>query len=110
MLITYLRQINVDFLYADHIFLTFQQNNVKEIEVQPSKNFSLICNWLLENKLCVRFGEDKAKSFLSSSKRKIEKAIPLNVQYKDIQIKYYSKVTYLGCILEKILSCHTCYK
>ena len=67
-------------------------------------NFSLICDWFVDNKLSIHFGEDKTKSILFSSKRKIKKAIPLNIQYKDIKIKQYSKVTYLGCILDETLS------
>ena len=44
------------------------------------------------------------KSILFSGKRKIKKASPLNIQYKDIKIKQYSKVTYLGCVLDETLS------
>ena len=58
----------------------------------------------MDNKLSIHFGEDKTKSILFSSKRKIKKANPLNIQYKDIKIKQYSKVTYLGCILDETLS------
>ena len=29
---------------------------------------------------------------------------PLNIQYKDKKVKQYSKVTYLGCISDEILS------
>ena len=58
----------------------------------------------MDNKLSIHFGEDKTKSILFSSKRKIKKASPLNIQYKDIKIKQYSKVTYLGCILDETLS------
>ena len=29
---------------------------------------------------------------------------PLNIQYKDKKVKQYSKVTYLGCIFDEILS------
>ena len=91
-------------LYADDTCLIFQHNDIKEIEIQLNKNFSLICNWFVDNKLSIHFGEDKTKSILFSSKRKIKKAIPLNIQYKDIKIKQYSKVTYLGCILDETLS------
>ena len=56
----------------------------------------------MDNKLSIHFGEDK-KSILFSSKRKVKKASPLNIQYKD-KIKQYSKVTYLGCILDETLS------
>ena len=70
------------------------------MEIQLNKNFSLICDWFAENKLSIYFRVDKTKSILFSSKRKIKKASPLNIQYKDkIKIKQYKKVTYLGCIL-----------
>ena len=91
-------------LYADDTCLIFQHNDIKEIENQLNKNFSLICDWFVDNKLSIHFGEDKTKSILFSSKRKIKKASPLNIQYKDIKIKQYSKVNYLGCILDETLS------
>ena len=90
-------------LYADTC-LIFQHSDIKEIERQLNKNFSLICDWFVDNKLSIHFGEDKTKSILFSSKHKAKTAIPLNIQYKDIKIKQYSKVTYLGCILDETLS------
>jgi len=91
-------------LYADDTCLIFQHKDIKVIEHQLNKNFSSICDWFVDNKLSIHFGEDKTKSILFSSKRKIGKAIPLNIQYGDIKIKQYSKVTYLGCILDETLS------
>ena len=88
-------------LYGDDTCLIFQHNDIKEIEIQLNKNFSLICDWFVDNKLSINFGEDKTKSILFSNKRKVKKASPLNIQYKDIKIKQYSKVTYLGCILDE---------
>ena len=58
----------------------------------------------MNNKPTIHLGEDKTKSILFISKRKIKKASPLNIQYKDIKIKQYIKVTYLPCILDGILS------
>ena len=92
------------FLYADYTCLIFQHNDIKEIEIQLKKTFSLLCDWFVDNKLSIHFGEDKTKSILFSSKRKIKKASPLNIQNKDIKIKQYTKVTCLGCILDKKLS------
>ena len=42
------------------------------------------------------------KSF--ASKRKIKKIPKLKINYKNIQIKQHSKVTYLGCILDETMS------
>ena len=91
-------------LYADDTCLIFQHNDIKEIKIQLNKNFSLICDWFVDNKLSIHFGEDKTKSILFSSKRQVKKASPLNIQYKDKKIKQYSEVTYLGCILDETLS------
>ena len=85
-------------LYADNTCLIFQHKDVSKIETALNKNFSIICDWFVDNKLNIRFGEDKTKSILSGSKHKIKNSNPLNIQYNDIKIKQYSKVTYLGCI------------
>ena len=48
-------------LYADDTCLIFQHNDIKEIEIQLNKNFSLICDWFVDNKLSIHFGEDKTQ-------------------------------------------------
>ena len=82
----------------------FQPNDIKEIEIQLDKNFSLICDWFMDNELSTHFDEDKIRSILFSSKRKIKKAGPLNTQYKDIKINQFTEVKYLGCIYHQTLS------
>ena len=64
----------------------------------------MLCEWFVDNKLSIHFGEDKPKSILFGSKHKIKKSKSLNIQYNDIKIKQYSKVTYLGCIFDETLS------
>ena len=63
-------------------------------------------DWFVDNKLSIHFGEYKvnSKSILFSSKSKIKKASPLNIQDKGKKVKQYSKVTYLGCIFDETLS------
>ena len=91
-------------LYADDTCLIFQHKDIREIEAVLNRNFSSLCDWFVDNKLSIHFGEDKTKSILFSSKLKVKRAQSLNIQYKNIQIKQYSKVTYLGCILDETLS------
>ena len=91
-------------LYADDTCLIFQHKDITEIESALNKNFSMLCDWFVDNKLSIHFGEDKTKSILFGSKHKIKKSKPLNIQYNDIKIKQYSKVTYLGCIFDETLS------
>ena len=64
----------------------------------------MYCDWFADNKLSIYFGEGKTKSVVFGSKPKIKKSKPLNIQYNDIKLKQYSKVTYLGCIFNKTLS------
>ena len=73
----------------------------QQIEHQINKNFSLICDWFVENKLSTHFQEDETKSILFSSESKIRKASPLNIQYKEVKIKQYTKVKYSDSILSK---------
>ena len=52
-------------------------------------------------------GENKTKSILFASKRKIKKLPKLSFSYKNIKTKQHSKVrlkTYLGCILDETIS------
>ena len=46
----------------------------------------------------------KIKLILFSSKSKVKKINPLNIQYNGKKVKQYTKVTYLGCIHDKTLS------
>ena len=91
-------------LYAVDTCLLFQHKNTMVIKEQLNKNFQSLCDWFLDNKLSVHFGEDKTKSILFGSKIKIKNASSLNIEYNNIKIKQYRKVTYLGCILDNNLS------
>ena len=84
--------------------LYFQGKYVIEIEKQLNGDLINICEWFVDNRLIIHFGEDKTKSILFASKRKIKNVPKLNINYKNIQIKQHSKVTYLGCILDETMS------
>ena len=92
------------FLYADDSCLIFQGKDVIEIEKQLNEDFTNICEWFVDNRLSIHFGEDKTKSILFASKRKVKKVPQLKINYKNMQIKQHSKVTYLGCILDETMS------
>ena len=59
---------------------------------------------VLDNKLIIHFGEDKTTLILFTTKYKKKSTNELNITYKNVSIKQYSKVTYLGCILDEHLS------
>ena len=91
-------------LYADDSCLIYQHKDVREIEQMLNKNFSDLCDWFVDNKLSIHFGDDKTKCILFASKNKVKKAEPLNINYYGIEIKQHSKVNYLGCIFDESLS------
>ena len=47
---------------------------------------------------------DKTKSILSSPKHRWISVGQIDISYKDAKIKQYSKVTYLGCVLDECLT------
>ena len=91
-------------LYADDSCLIFQHKEVKVIENQLSIAFSNICDWFVDNKLSIHFGEDKTKSILFCPKRKLSKVEKLHIHYGNVTIKQHSSVTYLGCVLDESFS------
>ena len=56
------------FLYTDDTCLLFQHKDLERIKEELTKNFSNICDWFVDNKLSIQFGEDKTKSILFSTK------------------------------------------
>ena len=48
-------------LYADDTCLGFTDKNIKTIESNLNKNFNSLCDWFVENKLSIHFGEEKLK-------------------------------------------------
>ena len=91
-------------LITDDACLTFQHENVKEIEDQLNLNFSSLCDWFIDNKLSIHLGEDMTKSILFGNELNIKRAELLNIIYGNVKIKRYTKVTCLGCILDESLS------
>ena len=51
------------FLYADDTCLVFQSKNFKDIEKQLNEDFANICDWFIDNKLSIHFGQDKVHPF-----------------------------------------------
>ena len=90
-------------LYADDTCLGVTDENIETIENKLNKNFNSR-DWFVENKLSIHFGDDKTKSIVFGSKRRLKKLDMLDIKRGDIKITQYNKVTYLGCILDDDLS------
>ena len=65
----------------------------KKMEKQINKNFEIICDSFLDNKLGIHFGG--IKFILFASKHKIKSSGKLNVRYKNIKIRQHSQVNIL---------------
>ena len=91
-------------LYADDACLIFSDKSVNDIEEQLNKNFYSLCDWFVDNKLSIHFGEDKTKSILFRKTNKHSGNKKLDIRRGDIKIKQHTSVTYLGCILDEDLS------
>ena len=91
-------------LYADNTCLLCQHEDLDRINKELTKNFYNTCDWFVDNKLSIHFGEDKTKSILFSTKNKKKKIGTLEIKYGNNNIKQYSKVTYLGCKLDENMS------
>ena len=87
-------------IYADESCLVFQHKHVTHL----NNDFSNLCEWFLDNKLSIHFGEDKTKSVLFGAKRKLRKVIKRNITYQSVDIKQNFQVTCLGCILDETMS------
>ena len=71
--------------YVDDSCLMYQHRDVNETEKQLNKDFENACDWwFVNNKLSIHFDQDKTKSILLASKRKIK--------YKNIKIKPHSRL------------------
>ena len=82
----------------------FQHKHVTKIETHSNNDFSNLCEWFLDNKPSIHFGEDKTKSILFGTKHKLRKVGKLNITYQGIDIKQNSQVTYLDSVLDETMS------
>ena len=50
-------------LYADDTCLIYTGKDIKTIKEQLNTDFSSLCDWFIDNKLSVHFGDEKTKSY-----------------------------------------------
>ena len=72
--------------------------------MQLIRDFSSVCDWFVDSKLSIHFGQDKTKWILFATIHKLRNARPLNIVYNGMEIKQHAKVKYLECILDESLS------
>ena len=67
-------------LYADGTCIYYQHRNIQKIENVLNKEFSSLCEWFIDNKLSIHFGEDKTKAILFT-RNKTEAKLNICFQY-----------------------------
>ena len=92
------------YLYADDSCLLYIGKDIKVIEKNLNENFNSLCNWFVENKLSIHFGEDKTKSILFGTKRRLKEDDKIEINRGEIKIKQHFEVKYLGCLFDSNLS------
>ena len=66
--------------YADDSCLVFPHEDVNKIENQLQEEFCNICDWFVDNKLIIHFGEEETKSIFFASKFKRKMMEKLNMK------------------------------
>ena len=73
----------------------------QDIENVLNKKFANVCDWFVDNKSSIYFGEDKTKCILFSRDKNLSE---LSITYNNNRIKQYRLVEFLGCSLDANLN------
>ena len=87
-------------LYADDTCLVFQAKDLGTISDRLNTEFNKLCDWFLDNKLSIHFGEDKTTSILLTGKNR-PKAENLNISRGSIKVAQHKEINYLGCLFDE---------
>ena len=68
--------------YADDPCLMYQHKDIAKIEKILNEDFENVCDWFVDNKLSIHFGDGKTKSIIFGSKRRAKNICKLNIRYK----------------------------
>ena len=74
-----------------------------QIKKQLNEDFENLCEWFVDNKFSIHFGDNKTKSTIFASKRRAKNIHYLYIKLKDIHIEHLEE-TYLGCVLDEMMS------
>ena len=69
--------------------LIYTGKDIQKSEEQLNSDFTSLCEWFIDSKLSVHFGEEKTKSILFGTKRQLR---DLNLKYGDIEVHMAAKV------------------
>ena len=81
------------YLYANDTCIFYQHEDVKKIENVLNKDFLSLCQWFIDNKLSIHFGEDRTKSILFSKTRDLRE---INISFAEYSVKQHETIEYFG--------------
>ena len=87
-------------MYADDTCLVFQAKDLDTISDRLNTEFNKLCDWFVDNKLSIDFGEDKTKSIHFTGKNR-PNADNLNISRDSIKVAQHKEITYLGCLFDE---------
>ena len=67
-------------LYTDDTCIICMGKDIKTIEQQLNKNFNPLCEWFIDNKLSLHFGEEKTKSILFGTIKRLKNSRNLDIR------------------------------
>ena len=91
-------------LYVDDTCISYAHKKVEYIEKKLNQDLYSLCDWFLDNKLSIHFGEDNTKTIIFSPKNLRKRARELIINRNEISLKQNSTVEYLGCLPDSTLS------
>ena len=74
-------------LYADDTCISSKDKQVDSINDKLNQDFNTLCDWFLDDKLSIHFGEEKTKTILFSPKNLSKSAEPLIVKMQRFNFK-----------------------
>ena len=87
-------------LYADDTCLVFQAKDLDSISLTLNTEFNKLCDWFVDNKLSIHFGDDKTKSILFSGKNR-PRDDKLKISRGTTEIAQHNEINYLGCLFDE---------
>ena len=82
-------------LYADDTCISYNHKTVRTIEDKLNNDFNTLCDWFVDNKLSIHFGEEKTKSILFSPKNLRKRAEPIVIKRHDVTLKNFQLLNIL---------------
>ena len=73
------QSVSCELLYVDDTCLICMGKDMKIIEDQLNKDFNSLCKWFIDKKLSIHFEEEKTKSILFGTMKRLKNLHSLDI-------------------------------